>query len=143
MRKHPRLSINCSNHEDMTKKSFRDECDINKIMEKFQRKGIIDHYAKHAPEYMDIPELQYSDALQIVIDADQAFSELPSTIRSKFRNDPSEFLSFVQDPSNSDEMAALGLSNPKPLLNKISANTTPAPAPAAPEPTANANPEGG
>ena len=95
--------------ESMTKQSFKDECDINKIMEKFQKTGAITHYAKHAPSYGDATPVDYQNALNIVADANTMFEELPSSIRKKFDNDPSQFLEFVQDEKNSEEMIQLGL----------------------------------
>ncbi len=129
MRKHPRVSKTFNQSLGMTKKSFQKECDINEIMARFQKKGIIDHYAKHGPEYMDIPEIEYQDALNIVIRAQNTFDDLPATIRKKFNNDPSEFLSFVQDEENIEEMRELGLAKPKekpnPLLRTKDLETTP------------------
>ena len=50
MRKH---AIKFDKSTAMTKQSFKDECDINKIMAKFQKTGALNHYAKHAPQYGD------------------------------------------------------------------------------------------
>jgi len=105
-------SITFDKKEGMTKQSFRDECNINKIMAKFQRTGLINHYAKHAPQYMDIPAIDYHEALNIVADAESMFEELPSTIRAQFENDPHKFLEFVQDPNNLDKMREMGLAKP-------------------------------
>jgi len=102
-------AIKFDQKEGMTKQSFRDECNINKIMAKFQRTGLINHYAKHAPQYMDIPAIDYHDALNIVADAESMFEELPSTIRAQFENNPEKFLEFVQNPDNLDKMRELGL----------------------------------
>ncbi|AXL15302.1 internal scaffolding protein [Microviridae sp.] len=93
----------------MTKQSFRDECDINKIMAKFQRTGAIDHFAKHAPQYGDATAIELQDALNVVANANTMFEELPATIRKKFENDPQQFLDFVQDEGNAAEMIELGL----------------------------------
>jgi phage internal scaffolding protein len=37
------------------------------------------------------------------------FNDLPSSIRSRFGNDPAAFLDFVNDEGNADEMIKLGL----------------------------------
>lgn len=93
----------------MTKQSFKDECNINKIMARFEKTGAIDHYAKYAPTYGDASPLELMDAQQIIINAETMFSELPSNIRKRFHNSPEEFLEFVQDESNIVEMRKLGL----------------------------------
>jgi len=120
--------------EGMTKQSFRDECNINKIMAKFQRTGLLNHYAKHAPQYMDIPAIDYADALNIIAEAESMFEELPSTVRAKFENDPEKFLEFVQDPENLEEMREMGLANPTIPLSDSEPDKPPKkPASAAPE----------
>ena len=44
-----------------------------------------------------------------IIAAQEAFNSLPSDIRKKFDNDPAEFLEFVSDEKNNDEMIQMGL----------------------------------
>ena len=102
------------------KQSFRDECDINKIMARFQKTGILDHYTKHAPEYQDIPAIEYLDALNIVATAETMFEELPSEARKRFENSPDKFLDFVQDPENLAEMRKMGLAKPEKMAPEVS-----------------------
>ena len=107
-RRHPRVQVHF-NQPSMTKQSFKDECNINKIMAKFQTTGALNHYAKHAPTYGDTTGVDYHDALNLVANANTMFEELPSSIRKRFDNDPEQFLKFVEDPKNADEMIELGL----------------------------------
>jgi len=111
MKKRPH-SITFDPAEGMTKQSFKDECNINKIMAKFQRTGVLNHYAKHQHQYGDIPAIQYADALNIIADANSMFEELPSTVRAQFENDPAKFLEFAENPDNLDKMRDLGLAIP-------------------------------
>ena len=87
-----------------TKQSFLHECNINNIMAKFQRTGQINHYAKYAPQYGEITGADLMDAMQTIIDADNMFEELPSTLRDRFNNDPAQFLEFIENPENREEM---------------------------------------
>lgn len=96
----------------LTKQSFKDECDINKIMAKFQKTGAINHYAKYAPQYGVITQEDLQDALNVVADAETMFEELPAKLREKFQNDAGQFLEFVQNPNNLEEMRELGLAQP-------------------------------
>ena len=93
----------------LTKQSFKDECNINKIMDKFQRTGVIQHYAAHAPTYGDASPIEYLDALQTIATANEMFDDLPSSVRKRFNNNPEEFLEFVQNPSNLEECQQMGL----------------------------------
>lgn len=107
-----RHSISFKNVENMTKQSFKNECNINNIMAKFQKTGMINHYANNAPHYQDIPALDYHEALDIIATANSMFEELPSSVRAKFENSPEQFLEFVQNPDNIEKARELGLAPP-------------------------------
>jgi len=99
----------------MTHQSFKRECDINTIMAKYQKTGLVDHVAHHQGDYSDLTDVPtYHDAMNKIISANQSFSTLPSSIRKKFSNDPAEFLDFVSNPENVEEMQNMGLLPPSP-----------------------------
>lgn len=96
----------------MTQQHMRNECDINTIMRRWQKTGVINHVNTHAGDYGDyVNAVEYQEALNAVIEADNAFNSLPSSLRKKFDNSPAEFLQFVQNPDNLEEMYDLGLAN--------------------------------
>ncbi|AGT39929.1 portal protein [Marine gokushovirus] len=95
----------------MTKQEFAQETEINNIMARYEKTGILDHVKEHAG-YANFPApVDYQDALQMTIDAQLAFDALPARTRREFHNDPLEFLSFIEDPDNVDRMRDLGLLN--------------------------------
>lgn len=96
----------------MTKQAHKDECDINHIMKQYQATGIMTHLNQRAAQgqYMDLPDpLDFQESLHMVRIAQEAFASLPSTLRNRFDNDPAQFLDFVQNPANADELVELGL----------------------------------
>lgn len=96
--------------DTMTKQGFAKECDINNIMKRYEKDGIISHVAKYGGQYGDFTDVpDYREALDKVMSANEMFMSLPASIRSKFENDPAKFLTFVGDPANKDEMGKLGL----------------------------------
>lgn len=93
-----------------TKQSFKDECDINTIMARYQQTGQLpDLLTKNNGQYLDVTGYDYQEAMQLVAGAHSLFAELPSHVRLRFENDPSQFLAFTSDPKNREEMARLGL----------------------------------
>lgn len=100
----------------LTRQEFAEECDINVIMERYERTGVIDHTSNRAPFYFnyegDIPDLQ--TAMQIRIDAERAFMTLPAKVRKEFDNDPVKFVEFATDPDNLDQMREWELAPPAP-----------------------------
>lgn len=94
----------------MTAQSFRDECDINNIMENWSRTGHIDHLNLAKPEYGDFSKsVDYQEALRLVDQADASFALLDSEVRARFQNNPQDFMAFLDDPTNADEASTLGL----------------------------------
>ncbi|UDN67771.1 internal scaffolding protein [robinz microvirus RP_112] len=102
----------------MTKQEFQFECDINNVIKSFSQTGMFKHVSANASlgAYQDLPDgTDFQEALHEVQRAREAFMTLPSKLRSRFGNDPAEFLAFTHDPSNLDELRSLGLANPAPL----------------------------
>ena len=92
-----------------TKQSFLAECDINNIMAKYQKTGAIAHANRNAAHYDFATSLDFTEAMRLVVTAQDMFDGLPSSIRTRFANDPAQFLDFVQDADNEKEMRKLGL----------------------------------
>lgn len=98
-------------HCDMlTEQHHAAACDINLIIKKFVKTGVLPDGVVRKPLYLDLSQpFEYADALQKVIDADNAFMSLPAVLRERFDNDPEKFLDFATDPANLKEMVDLGL----------------------------------
>lgn len=94
----------------LTKQSFRDECDVNQVMKRFEKTGVIDHQNPRKPVYADVSTFtDYQTSVGIVLRAHEAFEGLPSDIRAQFDNDPGKFLEFFEDPANENKAIELGL----------------------------------
>ncbi|AXH73030.1 MAG: internal scaffolding protein [Microviridae sp.] len=92
-----------------TKQSFKDECDINKIMAQFQTSGVLEFTTRHEPQYGDVTGLDFVQAMNTVATARDMFQAMPAHLRERFANNPANFLDFVQDPENRLEAERLGL----------------------------------
>ncbi|AXL14710.1 internal scaffolding protein [Microviridae sp.] len=98
----------------LTKQSFAGETNINSIMARFEKTGLLDHVSQYQGSYMDLIDAPgFHDAANSIIAANEAFESLPSSIRRRFNNDPSSFLEFVQNEDNFDQLVELGLARPK------------------------------
>ncbi|QCQ85129.1 internal scaffolding protein [Blackfly microvirus SF02] len=103
------------NDDGLTQQHFQDETDINNIMAKFAKTGLVDHVNNIQGAYGDFTTVQdYQLHLDQVMAADAAFMALPSSIRRRFDNDPSHLLAFIADPRNRQEAIDLGLISPPP-----------------------------
>jgi len=95
----------------MTEQSHAKSCDINVIMQKYQKSGVLDHVNKHQENYGFCTSADLHESLNQIKTAQEMFDDLPSKARTKFNNDPAQFLDFVQDPENEAQLFDLGLSD--------------------------------
>ncbi len=105
----PRPTIACEPGSG-AKQSFRDECDINNIIRKYQQTGQVNHVALNQGRFADVSEVgSYQDAIQRVRDTHDFFMGLAPGLRAEFDNDAAFFLDFISDPENMDEILEMGL----------------------------------
>lgn len=96
--------------DGMTKQSFTKECDINYIVARFEKTGLLPDIIKSNPQYGDFANvLDYKQGLELVMRAEEQFDALSWKVRERFHNNPAEFLEFCNDPNNGKEMVELGL----------------------------------
>lgn len=94
----------------LTEQSHKDSCDINKIMERYNKTGMLPVLADKVPRYDDFSNVvTYHDALNLILDAQEAFETLPADVRLSFNNDPGSFLEAVDDPVRRKELLDSGV----------------------------------
>lgn len=110
----------------MTQQHFKDECDINKILAKYAKTGQLPDMIKKNPIYGDFAEsVDYHEAMNTMLLAQEQFANLPAEVRKRFQNEPQEFLEFANNPENLHEMVKLGLATYKPGQEPTEANNPP------------------
>lgn len=96
--------------ESMTQQQFKSECDVNNILAKYKRTGMLSHIQKHQGNFGDFSSIEdYQTSLGKLMQAQQSFESLPSELRAKFDNDPAQLVSFLSDKKNDAEAVKLGL----------------------------------
>ena len=94
----------------VTKQSMKEECDINNILARYVKTGLLTPVVKRPPMFMDVSNVgDYRTAVENVQQAQELFANLDSGTRARFNNDPAEFLDFAVDNDNRDELRELGL----------------------------------
>jgi len=97
-----------------TQQQFAEECDINVIVKNFSRTGLLPQRTA-VPLPADFHEIfDFQTAQNVLYQAKQAFLELPASVRKRFAHDPAEFVAFVADPKNGDELVKMGLGVERP-----------------------------
>jgi phage internal scaffolding protein len=109
--------------ESKAQQHQRDESDINTIVKRFGLTGELPENVR-MPQYGDFTGItDYQGALNAVKEAEYSFMQFPAEIRSRFNNDPEEFVAFCLDDRNRKEAEELGLVNKKEILAEGDGNS--------------------
>ena len=113
-RYHPAPSLSVEFEEEtLTQQHFKDECDINNIIRRYEKTGFfVDPLTPGTaqPMYGDFTAQQdFLEAQTLIAHASQAFDELPASLRKRFSNNPAELLAFLENEDNREEAVKLGL----------------------------------
>lgn len=118
-----------------TRQEFAVECDVNEIMKRYQKTGVLPRFGQVEPRYLDLTNVpDFHAAMNLMADAEAAFMRLPAAVRLRFANDPAEFVGFAEQPENLEELRKWGLAPPAKAPEEPSGDVAEAtPAPPAPK----------
>lgn len=87
-----------------TKQAFKDDCDVNRILQKAQKVGSLSHLQKHGAFYGDFANAPKDlfEAREMLDRGEAIFKDLPAEIRNEFENDALKFFGAMNDPANVD-----------------------------------------
>jgi len=105
----PSHGIDFKDDPGLTDPSHREDCDINTILDRATKTGVMPGTNKQAlyGDFADVPD--YMAAQELILHADAQFAALDAKARKRFDNSPSKMLDFMSDPDNLDEAIKLGL----------------------------------
>lgn len=107
-----------------TVQADRDDADINKIISRYLKSGVLPPISLGEPFYGDVTGFSgLADSLIKIQEADRLFMSYPADVRERFDNDKVKFIDFLENPDNRDEAIKLG------LILKPVAPEAPAPGP--------------
>lgn len=113
---------------------FIAECDVNNIVAKYKRDGVIHHVTKARERFGDFSQYAgLADTYAPVLQANSAFELLPAELRSKFDNSVEGFLRFIDDPDNFQECVSLGIYDALPKAEPVATPSSASPAPPDPK----------
>lgn len=99
----------CCQDDSLAQQNFKDECDINTIVNTFARTGELPS-GSLSPQFGDFTNIRdFHSALNSVLAAQEAFMTLDPAIRARFDNDPQNLMDFLSVPENRTEAEELGL----------------------------------
>lgn len=104
-----RVQLQC-NDPLITEQHHAKACDINTILAKaLKTNGLVSHVNKMQGDYSALANsMDYHEAVNAVMAADESFNLLPAKMRTDFNNDPALFLEFVEN-ATTQELSQAGL----------------------------------
>lgn len=107
---------------DRTKQHFAPQCDVNSIVRQHPNLDPENISNSEIASILSNPELyseydssqSFVDAMEIVTRAKEQFDTLPAPLRRRFNENPYEFLEYVNNKENYNEMKKFGL-----LIEKV------------------------
>lgn len=123
-------------NKNLAHTEFKRECDINNIVEQYVTTGTLPNtgrkaFVKRYPMFGDFSVGNDFQTAQNTLKAhENAFMELPSRLRERFRNDPQNLIHFLANPANFEEAVKLGLMEKEavkldPVIEPVSTPITP------------------
>lgn len=96
----------------LTQQHFANECDINTIVKRFGLTGQLPENIR-MPTYTDYEGIfDFHTAMNAIAKANEAFDAMPADVRTRFNNNPGDFVAFCLDDNNRQEAIKLGLVPP-------------------------------
>ena len=92
-----------------TEQSHKAMCDVNNIVAKYDKTGIITHVQKIEARFGDVTGLEFRRAQDIYVNAQAMFDNLPANIKKRFNQNAGELLAFMENEENREEAIELGL----------------------------------
>lgn len=100
--------VHCN--DGRVKKEFRKACNINTIVAKYRRTGMVSSLNQARPVFADVSQIgDFRSIVHRVRRAEEAFEALPAYVRKRFNHDSAQLVAFMQDEKNRDEAIKLGL----------------------------------
>ena len=105
-------NVDYSKVPSLTVQEQKESTDINNILKRFTKTGLIDHVNENEARYGEFAGISYHEHLTIVRDVQRTFNELPSDVRAQFDNNPQEWIEHISVPGNVEDMKDGVIDNP-------------------------------
>lgn len=104
-----------NNEPSMTKQNELDNANINSIVKRHMSIETLTELDSLELQFGEITSTDLLDAKKMIMESNEAFYKLPSSLRKQFGQDAGAFIDFATDPENLDQMVEWGLAK-KPVV---------------------------
>lgn len=124
--------------ESMVRQAFKDECDINRILERYKSTGLTP-VNRREPMFADVSMLtDLKSALDLLEERRHVMRKLPREARELLRKDPEAFFGALDNVTVREDLVKLGVLAPEPEAPVVPPVVPPVAAPPSGAPPAGA-----
>ena len=87
----------------ITEQHHARSCDINTILARYKQTGVIEHIKNFEPQYGDVSEVDFKNAMDTVATVKSEFESLPAWARAKF-DGVEHYLRLMQTDEGVEEL---------------------------------------
>lgn len=96
--------VSFKNDEGKTIQEQAAATDINYILERYNRTGLISHVNKHEAQYGEFKEFDFQRNQNMIAQLTQTFEELPANVRRDFDDKVENFAEYIASQENIEDM---------------------------------------
>lgn len=101
-----RVQLDFEDTISKTEQHHLESCNMQFIMSRAQKTGMIDHIRNDQPRYVDlVDKVDYLESMKVIAEANSVFESLPAKIRERFENRAENFLEYIQEEENVQKLA--------------------------------------
>lgn len=109
-----------------TQQQHREKCDVNRIIAKYNKTGVLDHMGRASNLYGDASKLKdLRESQNLIAEVRSMFMQLPATEREFFQNDIANYAEFMTDPKHRDGRIQRGYEKAPPPPKKETTEAKP------------------
>ncbi len=90
-----------------TVQSQKEECDINRLLERSARSGAASHLQTYENQYGNFEGYDFEKNVNIIAEGQTIFERLPAEVKREFNQSPQEFFEYVTNEENKDRLPEL------------------------------------
>ena len=107
-----RYQLDFSNEKSMTQQQFKQECDINSVLENYRKTGTPLPNPQFSENIVDLTAYgDFQQSMDTIRESIELFEALPAALRKKMGNDPANLPSYLEE--NEQEAIKYGLMTKK------------------------------
>jgi len=110
--KRNRVKTSFKNSPSLTIQDQKKSTDINEILNRFQKTGLMDHVQQNEPAFADVTGYDFQTNQNTVATIQSMFNELPASVRQQFDHDPQKYIEHIAVQDNVEDMKDGVIDNP-------------------------------